>query len=50
LQEFGDIDPQGVVLHFQGAVKLEALVLQMEVEAGKGLGVAIEELGGASPG
>lgn len=49
LHQGGDVDPQRVVGHLGGGVELEDLVLQVEVQAGEDLGVALEEPGRDAP-
>ena len=39
----GDINPQRIILHLDGLVKCERLILKVEHQVGEGLGVPVEE-------
>ena len=45
LHQLRDVDPERVVLHLQRRVELERLVVEVEVQPGECLGVAVEEPG-----
>src|SRR5690625_5925514 len=49
LHEFGNINPQGITVHFHRAIKLEYFIFYMKIEIGKNFGISVEKLWRFSP-